>query len=170
MLIARYASGAILPRVLEKIDRNPGDRECGIQPEILGYILRVDPAAARPRIEKTIAARRKNRSRCIRSTFTDIAAIHYDPVLEQIAIRALDDPDGATAADAATMLGKFGSPAAEAPLRQRYEKWRGRWAGHESELNVSDAEYDSEKLSRRPDGVGSKSVWSAGDRPGVVAG
>jgi HEAT repeat protein len=141
-LIARYATGAILPNVLQKIDRDIGDRECGIPEQILAYILRVDPAAAKPRIEKQIATRRKKGSHCSRSTFTDIAAIQYNPVLEEIAIRALEDQDAATAADAARVLGKFGSPAAEEPLWRRYEKWSSRWAGHEAELNFSEAEYD----------------------------
>jgi tetratricopeptide (TPR) repeat protein len=142
-LIARYASGAILPEVLKHVDRHI-DSECGIPSGILAYILRVDPAAAKPRIEKTIALCAKNGSRCMCRTLTDVAAIYYDPALEEIAVRNLDNPDPQTAANAATMLGKFGSAAAEPPLWRRFEKWSKRWAGHESELGVTQADYDPE--------------------------
>jgi hypothetical protein len=152
-LIARYASGRILPQVLKKVDHDKS--ECGVAYGILAYILRVDPAAAKPRIEKRIDFCRKNHSRCSCNTLTEIAETRNDPILEEIGIRTLDDPDATIAADAATMLGKFGSPAAEAALWQRYEKWSLRWAGHESEINVSQAEYDLENPRLAQRGLGS---------------
>jgi hypothetical protein len=139
-LIARYASNAILPEVLKDVDRHI-DSGCGVPNGILAYILRVDPSAAKPRIEKEIAGYRKNYSRCTPATLSEIAAIHYDPVLEEIAIHALDNPD-AGPGDAATMLGKFGSPAAEAALWKRYEKWSKRWTGHERELSITAVDDD----------------------------
>jgi hypothetical protein len=86
---------------------------------------------------------------------TEIAAIYCDPTLEKIAIHALDDTDAGTAADAATMLGKFGSVTAQAPLRRRYKKWSRRWAGHEPEINLSQAEYDLENPRLAQRGFGS---------------
>jgi len=38
---------------------------------------------------------------------------------------------------AATMLGKFGSAAAEAPLWQRYTVWAAAWEGREADLDLT---------------------------------
>jgi hypothetical protein len=140
-LIARYATPSIMPRLLRSLDKHLEDWSCDIANPILAYILRVNPELARPRIEKAVqAARRKQNPRwmlagCDSSVLSEIAAIHYNPLLEQIAIRNLDDHNATTAVHAAQMLGKYGSAAAEAELWKRYEVWSKRCAGHESELN-----------------------------------
>jgi hypothetical protein len=139
-LIARYATEAILPQVTEKLDSRIGKWACDIQNPILAYLLRVNPAQAQPRIEQAVDARGKTFSGCNHGLFQSISEIHYDPVLEETAIRALDDPDPEVAMTAATMLGKFGSAAAESALWQRYASWNARWAGHESEFDRMSAE------------------------------
>jgi len=135
-LIARYATGAILPQITEKLDPQIGKWACAIQNPILAYVLRTSPALARPRIEKAIATRGKNFSACNHDLFQLISEIHYDPMLEEIGIRSLDDPDPQIAGTAASMLGKFGSPAAEAALWRRYQSWSAQQVGHESELEL----------------------------------
>jgi hypothetical protein len=137
LLIGRYATGTIVEQVIEQLDRHLGKAACDTQNPLLAYALRIDPKLARPRIEKAIAVRGKAFSGCYRRIFSEISAIHYDPLLEEIAIRALDDSDADVVIDAAEMLGRFGSPAAESALWRRYESWCKRWAGHESELNVA---------------------------------
>lgn len=133
-LIARYATDAILPQVVEKLDPKLGTWACAIQDPILAYLLRVNPEIARPRIERAIAARGKNFSACNTQLLKTVAEIHYDPLLEKMAIQSLDDPDPQVAMTAATVLGQFGSPAAESPLWQRYTSWSAQWIGRESEL------------------------------------
>ena len=71
----------------------------------------VNPALARPRIEEAVAARGKDFSACNHGLFQSISEIRYDPVLEEIGIHSFDDQDPQVAMTAATMLGKFGSPA-----------------------------------------------------------
>lgn len=134
-LIARYGTPEILPQVLQKLDANIGKWGYGLQNPLLAYVLGVDPKAARPRLEKAIVTRDKD-NLYGRTFFQDIAAIHYDPILDELAIRALDDSDLAFAAGAAHMLAEFGSSAAEAALWKRFEKWCKRWAGHEREVNL----------------------------------
>jgi hypothetical protein len=136
-LIARYATAAILPQVTETLDPKIGKWACAIQEPMLAYVLRINPAEARPRIEQAIAARGEGFSACNHELFQGISEIRYDPVLEEIGIKSLDDPDPQVAMTAATMLGKFGSPAAEAALWQRYASWCARWAGHESQLDIT---------------------------------
>ena len=135
-LIARYATGGILPQIMEKLDAHIGRWACAIQGPILAYVLRVNPTLARARLERAIAARGKEFTACNRGLFQDVSAIHYDPVLEEIGMHSLDDPDPHVAMTAATMLGNYGSPAAEAALWQRYERWSQQWAGRESELDI----------------------------------
>ena len=109
-------------------------------------MLRVNPGVARPRIEKAIATRGKNFSACNHELFQIVSEIHYDPVLEEIGVRSLDDPDPELAMTAATMLGKFGSPAAESTLWRRYQDWSARWSGSERELELMSAEMSDNRI------------------------
>lgn len=135
-LIARYATPAILPQILERLDAHIGRWACAIQGPILAYVLRVNPALARSRIEQAIAARGKDFTACNQELFQEVSSIHYVPVLEEIGIHALDDPDPQVAMTAATMLGQYGSSAAEDALWQRCARWSEQWAGHEKELEI----------------------------------
>jgi hypothetical protein len=139
-LIARYSTDAILPQVTAKLDPSLGRWACAIQDPLLAYLLRVNPSLARPRIEEAVAARGKDFSACNHGMFQSIAEIHYDPALEEIGIRSLDDPDPQVAMTAATMLGRYGSPASESALRERFAAWSAAWSGREGELDLTFAE------------------------------
>lgn len=139
-LIARYASEGILSQVLEKLDPEIGKWACAIQDPLLAYVLRVSPGLARPRIEQAVAARGKDFSACNHGLFQSISEIHYDPVLEDIAVHSLNDPDPQVSMTAATMLGKFGSPAVESVLWDHYTQWTEKWQGRESELDSTFAD------------------------------
>ena len=145
-LIARYATDAILPQIIKELDPKIGKWACAIQNPILAYVLRVSPVSAQPRIEKAIAARGAEFTACNLSLFQTISEIQDDPILEDIGIKSLDDPDPQVAMTAATMLGKFGSPAAESAIWQRYASWNQQWAGRESELNTTFADGISDKV------------------------
>jgi len=145
-LIARYASEAILPQVTAKLDPLLGKWACAIQDPLLAYVLRVDPIRARVRIEDAVAARGKDFTACNHSLFQGISEIHFDPVLEEIGIHSLDDPDPQVAETAATMLGRYGSSGAEPALLQRFKEWGGMWAGQESELNLTFAEQTGDRI------------------------
>ena len=157
-LIARYATAAILPQITQKLDPVIGKCPCAIQDPLLAYLLRVNPAIARPRIEQAIAARGEELTACNQGLFQGISEIRYDPVLEEIGIHSLDDPDPQVAMTAATMLGKFGSLAAESALWQRYASWSAQWTGHESKLDLMFGE-DSEGLGNEL-GLGENLVGS----------
>jgi hypothetical protein len=149
-LIARYGTPAILPRILKELNAHHTKWSCETQNLLLAYVLRVDPEAARPLIERALAAQAK--ASCNPNLFEQIPKIHYDPVLEEIAIHALDNPK--LGSSAATMLSTFGSAAAETPLWRCYERWCKRWAGHESKLSVvSDDDYNNELVAERATGV-----------------
>ena len=162
-LIARYATDAILPQILDKLDSQIGRWACSIQSPILAYVLRVDPATARPRIEKAIAARGAGFSACNHELFQVVSEIHYDPILEDLAIKSLDDPDPQVAMTAATMLGNFGSPAAEAALQERFVKWAAQWRGHEKDLEILFSDGVNEKLYQRGFGQNLVQALAAGN-------
>jgi hypothetical protein len=145
-LIARYATDAILPQVTAKLDPSLGKWACAVQDPLLAYILRVTPGLARPRIQAAVDARGKDFSGCNHGIFQGISEIHYDPVMEDIGIHSLDDPDPEVAMTAATMLGKYGSASAESALWQRYTAWGAAWTGRESELDLTFAEQTGDRI------------------------
>jgi hypothetical protein len=161
-LIARYATDAILPQIIDKLDPKIGKWACNIQDPILAYVLRVNAATAGPRIEKAIAARGEEFSACNHGLFQSVSEIQYDPVLEDIGVKSLDDPDPEVAMTAATMLGNSGSPAAESALRRRYASWSAQWVGHESDLELLFSDGISEKVYQRGLGLNLAQALAAG--------
>jgi hypothetical protein len=153
-LIARYATPAILPQILKESDPFIGKWSCATQTAILAYALRSDPEAARSRLERAVAAHGKGWTGCYRRVLGEVAEMQYRPVLEDIAIHALDDPNEEIAADAATTLGKFGSPKAEAALLARYEKWRRQSASYGPERFFTSADYAEDLHGASSDPVG----------------
>jgi hypothetical protein len=85
-LIARYATAAILPRVLAAVDAHPERWGCGEGSAILAYLLRVDAEGARVRLEKALDPSGGRMPVCA-SLFTDTARIQFHPVLETVAIK-----------------------------------------------------------------------------------
>ena len=134
-LIARYATDAILPTVLATLDPPLGRWACDVQTPLLAYVLRVRSSLAQPRIERALAARGRGFSGCYRALLLDIAVIHYDPLLESLAVRGLDDPDARVRSTSATLLGRFGSPAAESVLLDHYKSWSETRVGRGIALN-----------------------------------
>lgn len=146
-LIARYATGAALTPVLAKFDPKIGLLSCDIQESILAYALRVDPVRARPRIEQALAARA--RTGCYRQLLISVASMHYDPVLEDLAVRGLDDPDGDVVQASARVLGGYGASRVESLLLEHYRKWTEKWTGREAELNPAFADRGSQEIALR---------------------
>jgi hypothetical protein len=92
---------------------------------------------ARSRIETAMAARGEGYSACNHALLAQVGSLHFDPLLEEIALRSLtdDDPDDPeVAANAAGFLGRFGSLATEERLWDLLAQWSARWLGRESEL------------------------------------
>lgn len=141
-LLARYATDSVLPQILPVVDKNVGRWACATQAPILAYILRVNPDIARPRIEAAMAARGDGYSACNHSLLVELGALQQDPMLEEIAIRSLEDDDPQVAGNAAVFLGKYGSPAAEEMLWKRLSLWNEKWRGREREFRYVPGELD----------------------------
>jgi len=133
-LINRYATDSIMPQVLAVADKHIGKWACAIQEPILAYLLRVDPEAARPRLEAAIAARGEGFTACNHQLFLTVGDLRQDPLLEELAIRALEDDDPQVAIGAALYLGKYGSAAAEQKLWDCLTQWNEKWKDKPGEL------------------------------------
>ena len=133
-LIERYATASVLPRVRAIYNDEATQSFCSSQSILLAYFLRVDPAMGIDLIKQAVAGRGPGNQQCYASTLTEVAKLRRHPELETIAIDRLDDPDPKVVADAASMLGEYGSPDAEGPLWRRLEKWLQDWQGRADEL------------------------------------
>jgi hypothetical protein len=133
-LLFRCADVDVMPEVLGKVTEKVGTWACDPQDKMLAYLLRVDPASARPLMERAIAARGTQSNACRHMLFTEIGALQTDPILEHLAMRSLSDPDPEVANNAVGYLGNYGAAGAEQALWDRYEAWSREWSGREKEL------------------------------------
>jgi len=147
-LLHRYATAAVLPQVLPVVDEHVGKWACAIQTPALAYLLRVDPAQARPRLEAAMAARGEEYSACNHSLLTEVAALRQDSLLEEIAIKSLDDEDPEVAGNAAAYLGRYGSATAEGPLWAHLTEWTAKWQEREAEFRYVPGENNAKVWQR----------------------
>lgn len=115
-LIARYGTVALLPQA--KAFYNQGNGwACSIQSPILAYFLRVSPEYGVSMIRQALEERQN--TGCYQSILMNVAALHWDVALESLAEAHLQDANPAVQANAAQMLGIYGSPKAESALLAR---------------------------------------------------
>ncbi len=144
-LVARYATPAMLPRV-RAYYANQLNRGMCLQPPFIAYFLRVDPALGSAKLRELLdTPPQEDHPVCFRAVLEEVGKLFYSPELEEIAIAHLDDSDLDVAIDAAKVLGSHGSPAAEAPLWRRLERWHAKWQGRERELREA-ADYREASL------------------------
>ena len=150
-LLFRYADFGAWPQVAGKVTENVGTWACEPQDTMLAYALRVDPETARPLLERAIAARGPQDNACRHMLFTDVGALQQDPLLEELAIKSLTDPDPEVAQAAAFYLGIHGSATAEQPLWERYQAWSSQWRGREQEFRFI---YAARNPNTKQEGIG----------------
>ena len=141
-LLQRYASAAVAPRVLASVRDKLGTLACQPKAALLAYFLRVDPTLGAELLNAALAVRQ--RTGCYTSVLLDVARLYMSPVLESSAIAHLDDPSLTVAANAAEMLGAYGSAAARAPLLAAFERWHAAWAGRADEVRPRHTEPPSQ--------------------------
>jgi len=135
-LIERYATSGILPRV-QAVYEAPGvgRLSCRIQASLLAYILRADPPTGGELLKKALAARGKEFTRCYASALTEVAKLHMAAEVEEAAKTALEEDDPEMVAQAASVLGQFGTASVEGNLWQRLERWHERMQSHAAEMS-----------------------------------
>jgi hypothetical protein len=144
-LLQRYASPAVVPRVLAWLDHRIGRLACESQTHAVAYLLRASPADGATLLGRVLASRAE--TGCYQFVLHQVAALLMTPELEAAAIAHLDDPHRRVVLSGITTLGRAGSASARAPLRDRFERWRDTWNGREDELRGSLAVLDAAALS-----------------------
>ncbi|MBD0325592.1 MAG: hypothetical protein ICV68_04135 [Pyrinomonadaceae bacterium] len=132
LLVSRYATDAIFPRVKATFSNKIGKLACAIQTPLLAYFLRVDPSYGIEALRQALAAR--SNTGCYRSELANVAQLYWHPDIEQVALAHLDDRSAEVIAQAATVLGEHGSTEAEQPLWDALERWHERYNGRVSQL------------------------------------
>jgi hypothetical protein len=138
-LLAHYGTGSAVATVRQKAEEKTGEWACATQGAALGYLVEFDPASARPLVERAVQARGPGKTACNHSIFQDIAHYSQDPMLREIAIRTLDDPDPEVTMDALIYLMSYGDASDEEPISNRYTKWSQKWRGRSDELDARNA-------------------------------
>jgi hypothetical protein len=133
-LLYRYADRAVLPDVLAEFKKKDENWAGDTLFQLLAYLLKVDLQTARPLLEREAAVRCPPGSGCAYTILTTLGGLHNSPILEELALKTLWDPDPSPAIDAVDYLGKYGSPNAEQALWSRYEAWSREWSGRAEEL------------------------------------
>lgn len=135
-LIERYATAEILPRVRAVYEApGVGKWACRIQASLLAYLLRVDPSSGGEYLNKALAARGENFTRCYTTTLMDVAKLHMSAEVEDAATAALEDEDPELLSQAASVLEVYGSADAEKALWRRLEKWHEAMQSRSKELS-----------------------------------
>ena len=135
-LIHRYADASVEPQVTAYLDDGLDKLACEVQDPLLAYLLKQDPAAARPQLEKSLTPRGDDRAWCYKTMFSNLGKLQNSPLLEELAIPALEHPEMEVVKDVAMYLKEHGSPAAEEPLLNRFAAWSKQWKEHEAELDA----------------------------------
>ena len=157
-LAERYATAAVSPQLRAAYEGKIGRMACAPQSALLAYLLRVEPAYGAGPVEKALASRKD--TGCYQSLLTDVAGLHMSRELERVAVATLDDTDPALAANAAGMLGGYGSAEARDALLRRFERWHDDWAGREKELNAQNESDPSAAQARTEESLLSALAFS----------
>jgi hypothetical protein len=126
-LMARFGTGSEVGQVQEKANSKVGEWACAPQGAALAYLVEFDPVSARPLVERAVKERGKGKTACNRSVFRDISLYATDPILTDVALEALDDPDPEVTMDALIYLMSYGDKSVEQPVWHRYMEWSEKW-------------------------------------------
>ncbi len=138
-LMARFGTGSAVAEVREKANAKVGEWACAPQGAALAYLVEFDPVSARPLIERAVTERGKGKTACDRSVFQDISLYATDPILIDIALKALDGPDAEVTMDALIYLMSYGDKSVEEPLWGRYVEWSDKWRNRADVLESREA-------------------------------
>lgn len=135
-LLERYGTATVLPRV-QDIYEEGGHFDERSRAALLAYFLRWRPKEGAKYIRQAVPSSTPNRIGGSISLLSEIGKREYRPELEEIALDLLNHRNLAVVADAANLLGKHGSPAAEGPLWQRLAQWHENWKDRGEELRLN---------------------------------
>jgi hypothetical protein len=147
-LLHRYATRAVLPKVLPFIDAKLAEWPCSIQLPVLAYLLKVSPQQAAPRVAQVL----KDQPRaggCTDRFLTDLGFLEPSPVLERLALSQVE-LGGASALDGAHYLERYGSLTTKSKVWERLQRWHQQFgsSGAEQRFNSSAATENDAALGK----------------------
>lgn len=153
-LIQRYASSGIAGAVVSFLDeRGLGNLGGQVEPNLIAYLLRVQPDAGEQALKAALATR--NGTGWYKYLLRDVAQRTPSSKIQGIAIDALSDPDHDVVLSAVQALALVGDTQAKAALFERLGEWRARWMGREHDIfwipgegPVTDDRYLGDELIR----------------------
>jgi hypothetical protein len=150
-LLHRYATAAVESDVIAYLDPRIGEIGCTVEYGLLAYLLKVDPGTARLRLQSALGAR-SPQNRCWADLLTGVGGLQPDPVLQEVALGALNDSAPEVVASAAAYLGRHGDPSVEDALWQRLVEWSAKWGVQADEVTNHDWRHPTETQKWQPAG------------------
>jgi hypothetical protein len=138
-LMAQFGTGSAVAEVQEKANAKVGEWACAPQGAALAYLVEFDPLSAGPLVERAVKERGKGKTACNRSVFQDISLYTTDPIVTDVALEALDDPDPEVTMDALIYLMSYGDKSVEQPVWNRYVEWSEKWRRNADVLESREA-------------------------------
>ena len=138
-LLLRYASAAVLPRVLRWLRPRLDNVACPPHDALLAYLLKVRPDEGLDLIRNALS----RRTRCYQSVLKRVADLHGGSELTALAVEALEDADTDVVRNAAETLRDYGTAAARDALLRQLTHW------HEEALGREDRPPESAGWNRR---------------------
>lgn len=131
-LLVYFGTGAVASQMIVTLKEPPRPYSCMSRAMALAYLVRFSPEDARPLLTREIAT---NESGCSYSVLRWVSEYATAPVLNEIAIEALDNADTGVVLDALRYLTSYGMKSDEKPLWEEYVKWTRVWSGKADTLD-----------------------------------
>jgi hypothetical protein len=142
-LLHRYATRAVLPKVLPFIDAKLAEWPCSIQLPVFAYLLKVSPEESAPRIAKVLRSQPRAGG-CTDTFLTDLGFLEPSPVLERLALSQVES-GGASAVDGAHYLERYGSLGTKSKVGEQLQRWHRQFvsSGAEQRFNSGSTKNDT---------------------------
>ena len=147
-LLHRYATRAVLPKVLPVIDAKLTEWPCSIQLPVLAYLLKVSPKQAAPHVAQVLRGQPRGGG-CADTFLSDLGFLEPSPVLERLALSQVEI-GGASAVDGAHYLERYGSLATKSKVWEQLQRWHQQFvsSGAEQRFNSSAATKNDRALDK----------------------
>jgi len=125
-LLVKFGTGAATSQMIVKLNQPPSPYSYMSRALALAYLVRFSPDDARPLLKREIAT---SETGCSYSLLRWVSEHATAPVLNEVAVEALNNADPGTVLDALQYLKSYGTKADEKSIWDRYVKWTQAWSG-----------------------------------------
>jgi len=136
-LLIRFGAGGAIPQMTALLTKQTSDYSCNRLDEALAYLVKFDPQAATRFFNRPAGKHQASEYNCSTSQIDFVASFVQDPILTQVALKALSSSDPPAVSDALTYLRKFGDESVKQPILDRYLQWSSEWSNKPIDPNVT---------------------------------